>query len=465
LLFVEGEAYNAALVEESERNLWNRGLFSDVRFLTDTLPGNLAHIRVITRERWTFSASAMFTQDAGVRSKYLSVSEQNLLGSGQKISLNYNQSSLRTGNPNGFQAGLEEHRLFGSRWRALFHYRDAEEHRAASLQVDRPFFSEDAEWSAGAVARQGRERLWYDPVNPQAEESFRFISVLRLWFIRSFGLGVKLRVGGAYLRSRMTALPQFIGTADSGDFLNLSGGILKRDFTQTSLIDEIGNVEYAQTGYGLSAIAGFNLSSIPERRNQLFLRAGSRTGVSLLRNLFVYTDISASTFTDFEQFRDATIRGQASFFNKVTARSTLVGRISLVRGFSWSPWKRVVLGGLGGLRGYRPWEFAGTSAALTNVEYRIFPDVEIMYFRSALAAFFDSGTTWWEQERFSNQKWHGAAGVGLRIANRRFLGSSVIRIDLAYNLATRQWGQIILSTDQLFRALGNVDTDSPATME
>jgi outer membrane protein assembly factor BamA len=465
LLFAESEIYDPARVAETERNLRSMGIFSDVKILVDSLPGDLIGIRVITRERWTFSASAMITQEAGVRSKLATISDKNLLGNAQKISLNYDYSSLRVNDPNGFQASFEEGRFFGSRWKASVYSRHAEEYRATSIGFERPFYSEAAEWSGGAAVSKGWERQWYNPEAPYAAETFRQTSFFQSWYVRSVGSDIRFRFGGAYMRSRTTALPQYIGTTDNMDLVNVSAGILKREFAATSNVDEIGGVEYAQTGYAASLTTGFNPSSDPELRNAWFFRAGSKVGLNFMQDGHFFTDVSASAYTDMSRMQDMSIRGQVSFFNKVTNGSTLAGRAFIVHGSSWSPRKRVALGGLLGLRGYGPWEFVGTSAALMNIEYRVFPDIELMYFKSALVAFFDSGTTWWEHQRLAKQKWHSAAGVGVRIANRRFLGSSVIRIDLVYNLTTRQWGQIILSTNQIFRALGGVDTDSPTVRE
>lgn len=465
LLFAESELFDPARVEESERNLRAMGIFSDVKILTDTLPGNLLAIRVITRERWTFSASAMITQEAGVRSKSATVSDKNLLGTGRKISLNYDYSSLRVNNPNGFRANFEESRLFGSRWKTSIYFRIAEEHRQTSFRIEQPFFSEAAEWAGGAEASKGWERQWYDPEAPYAPETFRQTSLLQAWYVRSTGTDVRFRFGGAYIRSRTIALPQFIGTTDNMDLVNVSAGFLRREFSATSNADDIGNVEYAQTGYSASLTTGFNPSSIPEQRNTWYFRAGSRVGLNFMQEGYLFADVSASGYTDLDNLQDVSLRGQVSFFQKVIAGATLASKASLTHGVSSSARRRVALGGLAGLRGYHPWEFVGTSAALMNTELRIFPDVELMYFKSALVAFFDSGTTWWEREKLSKQRWHSAAGVGVRIANRRFLGSTVIRIDLVYNFSTRQWGQIIVSTDQIFRALGGVDTDSPAMRE
>jgi hemolysin activation/secretion protein len=124
----------------------------------------------------------------------------------------------------------------------------------------------------------------------------------------------------------------------------------------------------------------------------------------------------------------------------------------------------VAIGGLAGLRGYRPWQFTGTGSALLNIEYRISPGVEFLYFRPAFALFHDAGTTWHEHQSPWARSWHRSAGAGLRIANRRFLGSTVIRFDAAHNFSTRQMS-FILSADLVFRALGGVDTDLPTMIE
>lgn len=464
LLFAVGESLDPGRLAESERNLRSTGLFSDVQIRTDRLSEGEVHIRVITRERWTFSASAMMTQEAGVRRKYLTISEKNVLGTGRRVGLGYNHSSLRVANPHGFQGGFEDPRLFGSRWRGVLNVHVAEEYRATHVQFDRPFYSEDARWSAGFAARNSAERLWYNDQSPYASESFRSGEAMQVWYVRSFGEDTRFRLGGAYLRTRTVVLPQFLGASNNIDLVNISAGIMSRAFTPVSNANEIGNVEYVQTGFALSLVSGFNPSARQEDVNTIFVRLGTRLGVSPAEGVFVHSDVSASGYTNLKQFRDATVRGQTAFLARIGI-SALAGRMLLVRGINWSPARSVSLGGSAGLRGYRLWEFAGTNAALLNLEARLFPELEFLYFRSALALFLDTGTTWWERDRFPAQRWKSSAGVGLRIGNRRFLGSTVIRIDLAYNMTTRQWGQIILATDQVFQVLGSVEPDMPTVSE
>ena len=464
LLFAEGDVYDQNNVEESVRNLRYMGLFSDVSIQTDTLPGDYALIRVVTRERWSLRGAAMVSQEAGLRSGVFGISEDNVLGRGQKVSVYSNYSSWRN-NPYGFQATIQERRLFGSRWSSVLHYRNAEEFRLSSLHVERPFYSEDAEWAGGGAVASMRQRIWYDHANPDDERSFRHTTTMRLWYTRSAGKDIKLRWGTAYHHVRTRALPQFLTPSSNLDLVNASIGVMKRDYVQTSFIDRIGTVEYAPTGFAVSAIGGMNLSPSVEMKNLGFFRLGSRVGVRAWKDFVFYSDLSASTYTDFVNVRDAVISWNTSLFQQLSGRHTAAGRLLVVNGISRSWPGYIVLGGLTGLRGYGPNDFTGTGSALLNLEHRFFPEVEVLYFQPGITVFFDSGITWREHDRIAGKRWYSAAGIGLRIANKRFLGSTIIRIDFAYNVMTHQWSQIIFSSDQVFRALGYVETDLPTRTE
>jgi hemolysin activation/secretion protein len=92
----------------------------------------------------------------------------------------------------------------------------------------------------------------------------------------------------------------------------------------------------------------------------------------------------------------------------------------------------VYLGGTPGLRGFRENQFAGTRSLLLIVEERKFLSWRVAGFiQPGLAAFAEVGALAGGLRPGAARAVHGDAGVGLRFANAKASGPSVVKVDLA----------------------------------
>lgn len=113
------------------------------------------------------------------------------------------------------------------------------------------------------------------------------------------------------------------------------------------------------------------------------------------------------------------------------------------------------LGEDNGLRGYPAREFNGEQSLLLNLESRWITPIQLLTFRLGAVLFSDFG---WVGDRESTEFFsdvHASAGVGLRVGSPKILGSSVVRLDLAFPFdddPERNYKpQFSLSTGQVFR--------------
>ena len=139
LLFARGDLYDPRIVYESERNLRGLGIVGNVSILCDTSGGDSVGVTVLTQDKWTLGLNTGYKQGGGTTSFYGTLKDDNLFGTGQKLSAGYNYSSDRP-NPNGEEIDYIEPRTFGSRWRTRLQLTNSDDQRIQSVFFERPFF-------------------------------------------------------------------------------------------------------------------------------------------------------------------------------------------------------------------------------------------------------------------------------------------------------------------------------------
>src|SRR5690606_38164227 len=97
LIFNIGENLQPEKIAENERLLRNNNYLIDAMILPHKVCGNDIYLLVVVREVWTLTPSASASRTGGENSSYAGLTESNLLGSGQIISLGYYDDADRSG--------------------------------------------------------------------------------------------------------------------------------------------------------------------------------------------------------------------------------------------------------------------------------------------------------------------------------------------------------------------------------
>ncbi|MER3329833.1 MAG: hypothetical protein RIF34_09675, partial [Candidatus Kapaibacterium sp.] len=125
LLFEKGDDLTEQTILETERNLRQTGLFTDVRIELDSTGFDYYDVYVITKDRWSLTPSVLYGTGGGISEYGGRLSEKNILGTGIRVEfegLYRNENDIRW---QGF-ASLEMPRVFRSDFSLL-----------ASLQANR----------------------------------------------------------------------------------------------------------------------------------------------------------------------------------------------------------------------------------------------------------------------------------------------------------------------------------------
>ena len=459
LLFKEGDPYDQRLVDESARHLRKLGIVGDISITSDTLPNNIIDVVVKTHDRWTLSPSLSATVGGGVSGFGIGVREENLLGMGQKVGVGYNRLSDRV-NPNGGEIGFTEPRSFGSWWSTALQYRNADELRQASVDIQRPFYADAAEWAARSFANVGRLRIrQYLDGNVVRDDYLNQENEL-LWLASSSGSDTKLQLAAGYYRMRANSDSMELRPFDNVDLVIGSLSILSREYYKGSYVENFGRVEDVPVGYQVGLAVGRNLHFSSLGSVDYFARLFGQGSVRFGGGVSGHYKASIASYFVGNTPDEMTISATALHFWRLMPNQTLLGRITTTIGSHWAPSSQLTLGSFSGLRGYTSNEFAGQRVLVVNLEHRMFSMLSLWFLKLGAAFFFDSGTVWNQGEGFGGQRFHSAVGVGLQIESGKNLGNGIFRVDLAYNMDQRRIA-FVLSSDHLFRAFSGMEFIPP----
>lgn len=463
LLLEPGDQPDQDLLDESERNLRALGIIGDVAVIPDTLPGRRVHVHVYAHDRWTLGLKPSYKQEGGVRDMRLMLNDDNFIGSGQSFTLGYNYRSDRD-NPSGEEIDWVNRRLFGSRLGMNLQYRNSEDDVLGSIDLERPFFSDETPWAGGVSASKERERLRIYQGDVLTLTEHRRSEVETLWGALSSGTNTKYRFGAAYVRSRADrgSLPS--SALDQLDLLTMGVALSERKFYKGRFIENFGRVEDVPLGYLVSLIGGPNIRFSPAAKSDAFVRLDGNYALGGNQEWYLNLGFSASTFFDGGEARDALLQPEITGFWRAGTLTTLVWHFLYSRGLNWATGRQFLLGSPTGLRGYDAAAFSGTQQALVNFQYRLFSRLSLWIFRIGGALFLDSGTAWGGSLPVWSQRLHSSAGIGLRIENAAQQGPGLVSIDLPFNFDEHRFTEIAISSTQLFQAFADLAFIPPTSI-
>ncbi len=460
LLLREGDVFDPALVEESERNLRRTGIVGDIRVRVDTVNRRTADLYVETHDKWTLSLNVSYKQDGGVRGFSSEVGEDNFLGSAQRFEMEYNYRSDRT-DPHGGEVRFHEPKLFNTHWRTTVQFKNSEDLQITTFLLDRPFYAERASWSGGVYLDRGtvRRRLYENKLEVSREDAFQ--ENQNGWFVGSFGDEIKIRAGASLQRVRTDSPGGLLRRDDNLDLMTFSLGVLQRRWRKETFLNSLVRIEDVPYGWACDLVGGKNMLDSPMGSASYFFQLNAVATTELADRWYVSPRVSYSGYTATGAADETTLQWHLLAHRQLSHAHLLVLSAQSTIGSAWSPGRQLTLGSPTGLRGYPAYFLSGNRTVLMNIEHRMHPDLEWWIFHIGTALFVDCGTAWKEGEDVVRQRFYSSAGFGLRVENAKQQGSGVIRLDVAFNLDRNAFSEIIITSSQLLSAFNALETAPP----
>lgn len=450
LLFRKDDDLTEQTILETERNLRQTGLFTEVRIELDSTGFDYYDVYVVTKDRWSLTPSILYGTGGGISEYGGRISEKNLLGTGNKLEF---EGLYRNENDIKWQgyAALEMPRVFRSDF-SLF----------ASLQANR--FRTDQNINFIDPYRNTQDLLSYGMMLQNSFGSdFLYLNNLDTAILLPF----QERVGQAYFsrainkdnRLFFTGLVEYNqtdrGILQSRRAFDNSGKILiqfsslSQKFVPVERVNLFRTEDIVVGGYGrvvlgkifpieskgdnLLYLGGQGEQSYYDGTNYLF---GQLTAGSAFKGA-----VASYTYQEF----------QGKGFHRLDKDFTIAASFRQQTSWRWGALRQLILDNDYGLRGYNANRFAGDNRLLANAEIRYFTGLDLWLFDLELAGFYDIGTVWDQSIKITESQFYNSVGLGLRFHSRKTTGeNSIFRVDFAYNMYDGKFGGVIFTTNQLF---------------
>lgn len=452
LLFSVNDELDLRLIEETERNLRNSGLFTSVTIELDSVGNDLYDIYLTTQDRWSTRPSILFGTGGGAQNIGGRIEELNFLGTATYISL---EGLYRTENNTGWQgySAISQKRLFRSEYgfeAGLF----ANKYTTSQfLGVYKPFRTLDTKSSYGCYVHNsfGNEFLF----NPDSSYKLMFYHSrsINAFYSRAWrDIDRVFFTVSLQLEDINRGKPEYKRAYDnSGKFL-LAFSSISEDYVKSTKLNNYLIEDFSVGGWG-TAILGRTFS-IGGKGEGYYYIAGQGEQSYFDGKLYLWGQLTgASAFAQsrglntYQEFS-----GQA--FYRVYDWLLFAARIRQQTVWNWYGLRQLILDNSTGLRGFPVNQITGDNRIVGNIEARLFPDVQIWIFNLGLVGFYDFGTAWNQKTEITKTQWKNSIGLGLRIYDMKSTGShGIYRIDFAYNLNDRKFGEIIFTSGQLFSAI------------
>jgi len=441
LLFKPGEPYRHRLVLETERILRANNFLYEAVIVPVAYDGQTVDLEVRTRDVWTLNPGISFTRKGGENTFGAQLQEDNLLGTGQKIDLEWESDVDRE------SLGLTyfNPHFIESFTRLTATYVDSDDGNEMAFGLARPFYALDVRRAGGVFLADGdriESRYQLGKVTGEFEHRDEYYEVHGGWSRGLRGRSVRRWTAGVtYERDEFEPSPdEVLGgpLPEDRELLYPWIGIewVEDNFQERVNQDQILRTEDVLVGLRAYARVGYASESAGSDRDALIASAYLQNGADLHSGQSVFGSLSASGRIEDGSLQNGMVGAVGRFYWPTSKYSKFYAAFSGAVTENLDQEAQLLLGGDNGLRGYPLRYQAGTARALLTLEQRYYTKwYPFRLFHVGAAAFFDMGRTWGTD--VTGQESDGLlkdVGIGLRFGSSRSSFGNVIHVDLAFPL-------------------------------
>ncbi len=460
LLFREGEPFDPALLEETERNLRLLPFLKAASVLPGPPHDGVVDVTVTTQDAWTTQPGISFGKKGGVTTYAFSLEEKDLLGTGRSAAVAYGKDIDRINR----SVEYKDPYLLGPYWNSDFLYSSNSDGTEEAIRIGRPFYSFVTPWATDFLLTHlsQNDRIFEDGEEVSLfKQSHREFHLRYGWALTASDVHARrLSVGFELLKDEFDHLPDHPVDVlpDNRNFRYIAVRYedVSNDFIKLNYVNRDSRIEDFNLGRSFSVIAAVSPALFGLDRTTEFLRVQGDQGWSLSPWSFLQAHLGFETRLD-GGAQNAMLSTSVNFVRKFDTPllQTLVSRLQYDRGWNLDREVQFFADGANGLRGYRLYSFEGNKRIVWNLEHRLFTGREVLQLASfGAAVFFDTGAATPEGQPLKFSEFKSDIGVGLRIAISRASTNSIIRIDAAYPLnpdpSGRKGWLISFSSGQVF---------------
>jgi hypothetical protein len=444
LLFESGDPISVRLIEETERILYARDYINDVKIRPVAVRGNVVDIEVRTRDNWTLQPGGSYSREGGDNSEGLSVSEQNLFGTGIALGVSKVSEAARSGTEVEF---THDNALGGWTYISLLHgnyddgYRD-------EVSVERPFYALDTRWAAGVeVSRYERVDSLFSGGNivGQYDHAQDAVEAYGGW---SQGLvdgwASRYSIGVSHIYNDYGFNPALLHPLAPPRDEQLTGPfvrweLVEDDFQKLTNRERIQRPEYFAMGFHSELQVGRALAEMGSTRNPWTFELGITDGFRPFGRHDLMTELAVSGQYEDGKGEREEVSAEVRYYLPQTARALFFFGAAGAYTPSDNPEDQLLLGGSNGVRGYPSRYQIGNRRLVFSIEERVYTDwYPFRLFRIGGAVYVDVGRAWGGSSTPAPEPgWLTNIGFGLRVMSDRSSYGKIYHIDLAFPVGNK----------------------------
>ncbi len=498
LLFKEGDCLDSLLLDESERILRSYRFIADADVHVAEVGDAIVDVEVRTQDEWSLEINVRPELDDGFRISRVAIAEENLLGTGTRLSLFRHAHRDR----HDFGAAWQTPRLAGTRLDAQLTGGTTRSGRFFEETLAYPFVAEVGTFAFAETVSLRQDYFAYAaPAEAPYERVMLPLETIRVHATAAARVGspgdfTVLGAGMSWEDLGFGGFPEGLATAAGDDLVlladddSLVAGAVARQvrparYLRLNVMGGKRNIRYV-TRRGLDAIAGEQdirtgiqaLGGLAVERRWTGDRGSASHGMR--GHAFLFAGAAGPRWVFSSEFG---IEGAWQF--REGAASDILAEIDVH--FYWQPnggsrhtlatsfyaaggWRvarpfQLTIGGPHRVRGYGRYEFPGGRAAVVNVEDRILlggPLADAVDL--SLAVFLDAGVAWRGDAPFgADSGVRAAVGAGLRVGFPAGTQRLPLRLDVAAPIEPGGLGSLryrigVSAAASLFEGPGDLQT-------
>ncbi len=455
LLFREGDDLDEDIIDETERNLRNLNIFTNVRIEYDEVVDDIFDVYISTQDKWSTRPAVLFGKGGRAYSIGGRFEELNFLGLASRFS---SDLLYRSDNDIGMQGNIElsQNRLFRSNFSFDFKLTANKYRTDQYLSIAQPFRALDSKYNYGLELTNNFGSFFlYKDVNDFSLVNFKERRA-SAWFSR--GWKRKDRVFFTVLAEMEEVdrgLPEHKRAFDNSGKILFGFSSISQDYYKETMLNSYYEEDLTIGGWG-TAILG-KIFPIGSRGEGLYyIAAQGEKSVLFGKNFYLFGQLSGASgfsgsngYYTYQEFLGHS-------FLRLSENVLIAARIRQQAVWNWERSRQLILDNTTALRGVPVNSFIGDNRMFLNFELRTFPNIPLWILNFSGVLFYDTGTSWRTHTALTETKWHNSAGFGIRIHDTKSRGeSSLLRIDFAFDLDNKKFGEIILSSEQFFSVFKN----------
>jgi outer membrane protein assembly factor BamA len=450
LLFRKDDELTEQTILETERNLRQTGLFTEVRIELDSTGFDYYDVYVVTKDRWSLTPSLLYGTGGGISEYGGRISEKNLLGTGNKLEF---EGLYRNENDIKWQgyAALEMPRVFRSDFSLLASLRANRFRTDQNINFIDPYRNTQDLLSYGMLLQNsfGSDFLYLNNLDTAILLPFQE-RIGQAYFSRAINKDNRLFFTGLVEYNQTDrGIPQSRRAFDNSGKILIQFSSLSQKFIPVERVNLFRTEDLVVGGYGRVVLgkifpiesSGDNLLYLGGQGEQSYYDGTNYLFGQLTAGSAFKGAVASYTYQEFLGLG----------FHRLDENITLAASFRQQTAWRWGALRQLILDNDFGLRGYDANRFAGDNRLLANAEIRYFTGLDLWLFDFELAGFYDIGTVWDQSIKITESQFYNSVGLGLRFHSRKTSGEhSIFRVDFAYNMFDGKFGGIIFTTNQLF---------------